>query len=125
MNITADKGKLAEQMVASYLRKRGFIIPKTNYRSKYGEIDIIAEDKNFIVFVEVKYRSENSLFSPAEAVDINKQQKIMLTAQDYISKAYLGDLQPRFDVAEVSPIQNENKEKGYHLHYIPNAFGTF
>ncbi len=117
-------GKNAELMVAGYLRKQGLIIPKMNYHSRYGEIDIIAESHTELIFVEVKMRSENALFSPREAVDYNKQKKIILTAQDYISKAHEPDLQPRFDVAEVFKIKGENGEPVFKIHYIKNAFGT-
>ena len=121
MNEAGKSGKNAELLVAAFLRKNGLIISKMNYRSRYGEIDIVAESENRIYFVEVKFRGENYIVSPAEAVDTFKQQKLIKTAKDYIAKAHVEDLQPRFDVAEVFII-NENGNKHYRINYIRNAF---
>lgn len=123
MNFTTAKGTLAEQMVAEYLRKHGCIIFKTNYRCKYGEIDIIAETRTHILFIEVKMRKEDNLVSPAESVNSAKQQRILLTAKDFLSKTNLEELQPRFDVAEVFYETDSYGERHYKLHYIKNAFG--
>lgn len=116
-----EVGKAAELMVAGYLRSLGYIIVKMNYHSRFGEIDIIAEDRKHIVFVEVKLRQENALVSPAAAVDIHKQRKISLTAKDFLSKANLGELQPRFDVAEVF-MQDDFSNEKLRINYIKNAF---
>jgi len=120
MNIGVT-GKSGEDRVAAFLRKRGFSVIKRNYQCRFGEIDIIAETDEYIIFVEVKTRKQNSLVSAAEAVDARKQQKIMLTAQDYISKTFC-QLQPRFDVAEVTVTENSDGSKKYSLNYIENAF---
>ena len=116
------RGKRAEELVAEYLRNNGYIIAKMNYRSRYGEIDIIAETRKRVAFVEVKLRGENALFSPAEAVDSRKQQKIILTANDFLRKANIPELQPRFDVAEVYYKKLENGNVKYKIHYIKDAF---
>lgn len=116
------RGKKAEELVAEYLRNNGYIIAKMNYRSRYGEIDIIAETRKSVAFVEVKLRGENALFSPAEAVDSRKQQKIILTANDFLRKANIPELQPRFDVAEVYFKKLENGNVKYKIHYIKDAF---
>ncbi len=122
MNIKASKGKNAELMVAGFLRKNGCIIAKMNYHSRYGEIDIIAEDEKNVIFVEVKMRSKGAIMSPAEAVDVHKQRKIILTAQDFLVKSNLSDLQPRFDVAEVYEDVNKVGDNIYRIRYIKNAF---
>lgn len=124
MKTVRDKGKIAELMVAGYLRRKGCIIAKMNYRSRYGEIDIIAETRKTVMFVEVKLRSENSLFSPKEAVDGNKQRRIILTAEDFLSKSNISELQPRFDVAEVYLTKNPDGTEKYKINYIKNAFET-
>lgn len=121
MNIGAV-GRSGEDRVASFLRKKGFTILKRNYQCRFGEIDIIAEYKEYIIFVEVKTRKADSLFSGAEAVDGAKQQRIMLTAQDYITKTQTY-LQPRFDVAEVTVYKKQDGSDGFKLKYIENAFG--
>ena len=93
-----------------------------NYHSRFGEIDIIAETKKTVMFVEVKFRSENAIFTPREAVDANKQRKIILTAKDFLSKSNIPELQPRFDVAEVYLVKDENGQENYKINYIKNAF---
>ena len=116
-----DTGKKGEDMTARFLRKRGFSVVCRNYRCRFGEIDIIAETEEYIIFVEVKTRSKKAIGSPAEAVNGAKQQRIMLTAEDYISKTGCS-LQPRFDVAEVTVSERPDKTAGYSLNYIENAF---
>lgn len=118
MNLGAV-GKKGEDMVASFLRKNGHTIIKRNYVSRFGEIDIIAGKDGLLLFIEVKTRRENSFVSPKEAVDSHKIRRMMLTAEDYLSKTETTDgLQPRFDVAEVL-VKDDNT---YHLNYIKNAF---
>lgn len=120
MRRTAVTGERGETLVAEYLRQRGFIITERNYHSRYGEIDIIAESREYILFVEVKTRKVGSLASPREAVDYHKRKKIALTASVYLSKAET-ELQPRFDVAEVVFSGAEGREE-YKINYIENAF---
>lgn len=120
MNI-GTVGKSGEDRTASFLRKRGYAIIKRNYQCRFGEIDIIAERKEYIIFVEVKTRKENGLYAPAEAVDSKKRKRIMLTAEDFLSK-FQTDLQPRFDIAEVTVKENADGSLSYSLNYIENAF---
>lgn len=111
-------GKKGEDMVAKFLINEGYTVLKRNYICRFGEIDIIAQKNNVVAFVEVKTRKENSLVKPLEAVDSQKQRRMTLTAEDYITKTHTDNLQPRFDVAEVT-VTMENK---YRLNYIKNAF---
>ncbi len=120
MSHSAERGHYFEKKVAELLEKQECIVTAMNYRSKYGEIDIVAETKNYLLFIEVKMRKENSVVSPAQAVDKNKQRRIILTALDYIRRAHT-DLQPRFDVAQVVE-RTENGKKRYGVYYIKNAF---
>ena len=123
MRYTSVIGRNAELMVASVLRKNGAIISKMNYHSRYGEIDIVAETRKYLIFVEVKLRKKDSLVSPGQAVDSYKQQRILLTAKDYLLKAHIDDeLQVRFDVAEVTYETDASGKVIYHLNYIKNAF---
>lgn len=116
-------GKRAEQMVAETLRKNGAIISKMNYRSRYGEIDIVAETHKYLIFVEVKLRKKNSLVSPRQAVDAHKQRRIILTAKDYILKSQSSEaLKVRFDVAEVVYDIDLSDNITYKINYIKNAF---
>lgn len=120
MNI-GKTGQEGEKRVAVFLRKRGFNVIKRNFQCRYGEIDIIAENDEYILFVEVKTRKENTLVSGIQAVDSHKQSRLILAAQDYITKTYC-EKQPRFDVAEVTVFEKEDKTLGYNLKYIENAF---
>lgn len=116
MNL-GDLGKKGEDMVVSFLRKKGHTIIKRNYMCRLGEIDIIAEKDGVLLFVEVKTRKENAFVSPHEAVDAYKINRMTLTAEDYLSKTET-TLQPRFDVAEVTV----KTGGGFTLNYIKNAF---
>ena len=120
MNI-GKTGAEGEKRVANYLRKKGFSIVKRNYVCRYGEIDIIAENEEYILFVEVKTRKQGSMVSGIEAVDDFKQRRIGLTASDYIAKTEC-EKQPRFDIAEVSVFEKADKSLGYKLYYIENAW---
>lgn len=120
MNI-GEVGIQGEKRVAQFLRQRGFNVIKRNYQCRYGEIDIIAENSEYILFVEVKTRKQNALISGVEAVDGHKQSRLTLSAQDYISKT-LCEKQPRFDVAEVTVSEKPDGNVGYSLKYIENAF---
>lgn len=119
MGITQDIGNKGEDFVAEFIRKKGYIISGRNYRTKYGEIDIIAENDDEILFVEVKTRSDGALARPYEYVNFSKQRKIIITAGIYLRNNGFG-LQPRFDVAEVFLSKTGKME----LNYIENAFGA-
>ena len=95
-----SKGAMGEILAARFLRDKGYNICSSNYRCRMGEIDIIATDKKYLVFAEVKTRREDSRYLPREAVTISKQRKLLQTAAMYMSR-FPSDLQPRFDVIEV------------------------
>jgi putative endonuclease len=118
---STEFGLMAEDRVAAYLKRKGFYIAKRNYKSRYGEIDIVAEDKTRVVFVEVKARTGDYLVSPADAVDKIKQRKIIATAKDYYVKSHCL-LTPRFDVAMVTAILDDNDKWQFELSYLKNAF---
>ena len=87
-------------LAARFLRDKGYTITASNFHSRFGEIDIIACDARYIVFVEVKTRSEDALYAPREAVTPAKQHRILQTAMVYL-QGHPTELQPRFDVVEV------------------------
>ncbi len=93
-------GQQGEEAAVHYLRSRGYKILERNFRCRAGEVDIIAEEKGDLVFVEVKARSSNRYGNPAEAVTPRKQRQISKAAL-----CYLGDRNPgraaRFDVVTV------------------------
>ena len=107
------KGFAGEKQAQKYINKLGYKILATNYTTKFGEIDIIAQDKSVIVFIEVKYRKTLKYGRPSEAVTPYKQNKIRKVAQFYLLKNGLLNSFVRFDVLEI--IDNE-------INYIINAF---
>lgn len=99
MNI-GESGKFGEDTAAEYLRKKGYKIVKRNYSCRLGEIDIIAEDENYLVFAEVKLRKNDRYGEAREFVNYSKQRRIIRTASLYLSQ-HETEKQPRFDVIEV------------------------
>lgn len=110
-------GKKWEIEAANYLRKKKYKIIAANYHSRFGEIDLIAEHKGFICFIEVKQRDISSIALPREFVDAVKQNKLSLTASQYIANNYV-NLQPRFDVIEIYTENNKIKS----IKHLENAF---
>lgn len=110
-------GAYGEVLAARYLRKHGYIIIDANYSSRFGEIDLIAADKETIVFAEVKTRSEGMKYAPADAVDTSKRTKIIATSKMYLRKFNI-TRQPRFDIVEVY----FNGDSPVRLNHLPNAF---
>ena len=95
-------GSRYEEEAAAFLQKLGFQILEKNYRDRHGEIDIIARECGYLVFVEVKYRSGLKNGYPEEAVDGRKQARIRHAAQYYLYKKRLGeDVACRFDVVSI------------------------
>ncbi len=119
MGKTQVIGNGGEAFVAEYLKKKGYIISARNYRTRFGEIDVIAENDDEILFVEVKTRAEDSRVRPYEYVNTPKQRRIITTANIYLQHNGFG-LKPRFDVAEVFVSPNG----AMRLNYFENAFST-
>lgn len=93
-------GAWGEALAAEYLRKNRYKIVAAGYRCRFGEIDLIAENKNFLIFVEVKLRKSSDFAKAMEYVDKRKQEKLRTTAALYLSQNPTR-LQPRFDVIEI------------------------
>ena len=116
---TISKGKTGEDYVCKYLRKKHYKIVELNMRNRYSEVDIIAENKQYIIFVEVKTRTSAGTIRPLDAVNSQKRNKIMRAARYYLSCSNKTRKQPRFDVAEVF-LNSDNKLES--INYIENAF---
>lgn len=112
-----NKGKLWEIEAANYLRKKKYKLLEANYITRFGEIDLIAANKKYICFVEVKQRDINSIAAPAEFVDSPKQKRIIAAANLYLA-SHSTKLQPRFDVVEVYTDNNKINS----LKHLENAF---
>jgi putative endonuclease len=100
---TRDIGAQGEALALKYLKKSGYKILETNLTTFFGEIDIIAEDGNNIVFVEVKLRNTNEFGVPADAVNKRKQLKIIRSALSYVKTRHLSGGNLRFDVLAIGP----------------------
>ena len=95
-------GSKFEKEAGAYLKKHGYEILEYNYRCRAGEIDIIARDRAYLVFIEVKYRRDEHEGDPAEAVDARKQARILRTARYYMTRYHISEDTPcRFDVVAV------------------------
>ena len=110
-----EKGKLGEKMALKYIISKGGKIIERNYRTKMGEVDLIAKLNGELVFVEVKGRSNINYGYPSEAVNYKKKRKITSVAKYYILDNSLENLSIRFDVIEI--YFNEKK-----INHIVNAF---
>jgi len=112
-------GKFGEDIASKYLEEKGYKIKERNYRTFLGEIDIITEYKGSIIFIEVKTRRSDKFGYPEEAINFNKQQKIIKNALCYLAKYNLWKTNYCFDVILVS-ISNHKEVK--RIKHIRNAF---
>ncbi len=112
-----SKGKLWEIEAANYLRKKKYKLLEANYTTRFGEIDLIVYNKKHICFVEVKQRDIYSIATPGEFVDKPKQNKIIMSAKQYLA-THSTKLQPRFDVVEVYTDNNKINS----VKHLENAF---
>ena len=96
-------GKKCEALAAIHLKKNGYKILEQNFRSKHGEIDIIAKDKDALVFIEVKARRSSQFGSPKLAITPKKQRKISMVALYYLKTTRQSRSKARFDVVIIGP----------------------
>lgn len=113
-------GAWGEALAAEYLRKKHYKILATNYRCRFGEIDLIAANRKYLVFVEVKLRKSDRFANAFEYVDSRKQERLRTTAALYLSECPT-ELQPRFDVVEVYAPQGTETTKPI-IHHMEDAF---
>ena len=112
-------GKYGEDLACKYLETKGYKIKERNFRTFLGEIDIISKYKGDIIFVEVKTRRSDKFGCPEEAINYNKQRKIIKNALCYLAKYNLWENNYCFDVILVS-ISNHKEIK--RIKHIRNAF---
>lgn len=113
-------GRWGEGIAAEYLRKKRYTIVAANYRCRFGEIDLIAENRQFLVFVEVKLRKSAAFAEAMEFVDRRKQERLKETAAIYLSQNET-QKQPRFDVIEIYAPEGTQTRKPTVRHW-ENAF---
>ncbi len=114
------KGAWGEDAACGYLEGRGFKIIERNFRTRFGELDIVAETGKYIVFVEVKTRKSARFMEAREYVTFSKQKKIIAAAEEWLQENET-ELQPRFDVIEV--YGEENSKFRPEINHIEDAFG--
>jgi putative endonuclease len=111
-------GKCGENLAVAELTDRGYAILDRRYRTRYGEIDIVADDDGTIVFVEVKARASPEFGTAAEAVTAWKQRRLASMAVDYLSRRRLTDRPCRFDVVAIDAAESDAPE----ITLYPSAF---
>jgi putative endonuclease len=95
-------GLEGESLACEELERRGYVILARRYRTSHGELDIVARDGDYLVFVEVKAREGSSFGEPEEAVTLQKQQRIVWMATDYLARSGGPEVACRFDVVGVN-----------------------
>jgi len=113
-------GELAEQDACQFLIKQKLKLICKNYRCCFGEIDLIMQDEQSLIFVEVRYRKHNQFGSGAESITISKQRKLIKTASYYLQQTPgSSQFAARFDVVSMSADTNSQKSK---IDWIKDAF---
>ena len=112
-------GKVGEDIACKYLIRRGYAIVTRNYSTPIGEIDIVAENGDVLVFVEVKMKRSDTYGMPYEAINLKKQRKLIRLAQLYIKNKNLYKRQARFDIVS---ILGRGRFKRKSIQLIKNAF---
>jgi putative endonuclease len=113
-------GKLGEQLAVRTLERRGYAILETRYRTRYGEIDIVADDDGTLVFVEVKARADAEFGTAAEAVTPWKQRRLVRMATFYLATRQIAGRPCRFDVVAIMLDEAEPR-----IELFRNAFDAF
>jgi len=115
----AVAGKWGESRAGAFLRGKGYRLVAANYRTRFGEIDIVAQKGSLTVFVEVKLRKDSRFAQAREFVDIHKQKKIKAAAEMWLAQNPT-DGPARFDVIEIYAARGPGEEPG--ICHIENAF---
>ena len=102
MKATRELGERGEALAWNFLRKLGYKILEKNYRTRFGEIDLVAQKEGVIVFLEVKTRRDTRFGRPEEAVDWRKRRKLVRIAQAFLQTQGLENRAARFDILSVS-----------------------
>ena len=113
------KGAWGERAARAFLEQRGYRTEATNFRTRFGEIDMIARDGKYIVFIEVKTRKNARFASACESVTPAKQARLLAAAEAWLQQNPTGK-QPRFDVIEVYGEEGAGLPR---IRQIENAFG--
>ncbi|MGB9699237.1 MAG: YraN family protein [Thermodesulfobacteriota bacterium] len=110
-------GKIGEELALAHLKKMKYKILERNYKCPLGEVDLVARDKNTLVFIEVKTRKTKDFGGPAAAVDLRKQRQLSKVALHYLNQNKLNNVPARFDVVAIELISPAAR-----IEVIRNAF---
>lgn len=108
---TINIGHSGEDLACDYLKKHGYQILERNYRIRGGEIDIVAQDKDYLVFVEVKTRYSHDYGNPLESITPWKIKSLIKTALFYVVKSNWGNKPYRLDVVSIDFVDSEENPK--------------
>ena len=98
-----NRGREAEQRACRHLQQQGLALAERNYRSPFGEIDLVMQERDTLVFVEVRYRSSDDFGTPAETVDARKQARLRATAEHYLQNTPRASKKAcRFDIVAIT-----------------------
>ena len=101
--INQSRGRKAEELACAHLQSQGLLLAARNYRSPFGEIDLVMQERNTLVFVEVRYRSNAEFGTPAETVDRRKQARLRATADYYLQNTPRASKKAcRFDIVAIT-----------------------
>lgn len=112
----SSKGKATEKLACDYLKKNGLSLIEKNFHSRYGEIDLIMQHRETLVFIEVRYRKNDNFGGAKASITLDKQKKIYKTALLYMQKKGR-EFNSRFDVVAITGIN-----KQLEIEWIQNAF---
>ena len=116
-----ERGIDAESACCHYLRQQGLKLLTKNYHSRRGEIDLVMQDNDTVVFVEVRYRKNDAFGGAIESITRSKQQKLHATAEQYLQQE-TSLSNGRFDVVAMTKKIQNNQSDGYTIDWIKHAF---
>ena len=111
-------GKRGEDLACEELQRRGYVILDRRFRTRCGELDVVAREGNVVVFVEVKARTDGNFGDPFESITWQKRRRLSQMAASYLFQKQLGDVPCRFDVVAIVEC-----EKGTTVELMRDAFG--
>ena len=125
MVTTREQGDYTEGLACQYLENKGFKLIERNFNCRLGEIDLIMQDNDVLVFVEVRYRRNNDFGSAADSITNNKQSKLIKAASVYLQQhTNLNKYPARFDVVSITGSIETSNLKNINFDWIENAFGA-
>ncbi len=121
MQNSRDRGQDAELACCKYLQQQGLKLLAKNYHGRRGELDLVMRDNDTVVFVEVRYRKNNTYGGALESITNSKQEKLRITAEQYLQRET--ELKNgRFDVVAMTGKVQNNGSNDYSFEWIKNAF---